>query len=168
MVDSSSRQTRERPSAESSRWSPRGGAASRSWLSPSAPTSCPRRSSRGDVLAAVFMHNASDRARAVRPQWTAAEHHRAAVGRLDSGLAGHPSDRELLMGFTAFTYPSQPWRIDPPTKSLTPFGVAAAPIDSSPVRDPPGLVPVGGRRTNLDVPGAPPAICRGTATGRCC
>jgi len=85
----------------------------------------------GNTLAAVYMHNASDRLElfdlAGRSRGPIAL---PSVGSI-AGLSGHPDDVELLLGFTGFTHPSQPWRIDTATQSMTPFDVAGATVDAS-------------------------------------
>ncbi len=52
------------------------------------------------------------------------------IGAL-TGMTGRPGDRELFVGFTAFTYPPTNFRYDFGSHELSAFGAAPSPIDPS-------------------------------------
>jgi prolyl oligopeptidase len=88
----------------------------------------------GGRLVAAYLHNASDRLRLFelsgRP---AGEIPLPGLGSL-TGLEGHPSDTELLVGFTSFTRPSVNYRavLGTGALSILPAPVPAAAPDGSP------------------------------------
>jgi prolyl oligopeptidase len=75
----------------------------------------------GNRLVTSYLHNASDRLRvfdlAGRP---AGEVALPGIGAI-TGLEGHPSDQELLLGFTSFTTPPANYRYDLDARRLTPL-----------------------------------------------